>query len=85
MIPITLNKNSTRDGNLRKLAGAVLGQAISDLRRNTSQKQRKAYAWVFGEDSSIITFETCCTHLDQNPGRVREEITRAFGPVAASY
>lgn len=82
MIPVTpamLNEEPVRGRDLRRLAGAVLTQAITDLRGSIPHQQREASEWIFRGDTGAITFDTCCDHLDRDPGRVREKIARAFG------
>ena len=77
MIPVTpamLNEEPVRGRDLRRLAGAVLTQAITDLRGSIPHQQREASEWIFRGDTGAITFDTCCDHLDRDPGRVREKI-----------
>jgi len=79
MIPTSLNEEPLRGRDLRRLAGAVLTQAIADLRGSIPHQQREASEWIFRGNIGIITFDTCCEHLDRDPGKVREKIVQAFG------
>ncbi len=75
----TYNEAVATGRDLRRLAGAVLTQAITDLRGGMPHQQREASHWIFEGDSGVITFNTCCDHLDRDPGRVRDKIVEAFG------
>lgn len=75
----TYNEAVATGRDLRRLAGAVLTQAISDLRGGMPNRQREASQWIFEGDSGVITFNTCCDHLDRDPSRVRKKIVEAFG------
>ena len=80
MIPVTeMIEEPSKGRDLRRLAGAVLTQAITDLRGNIPHQQREASEWIFRGNIGIITFETCCEHLSRDPGRVREKVIEAFG------
>jgi hypothetical protein len=79
MILETYNEPVANGRDLRRLAGAVLTQAITDLRAGIPHQQREASHWIFEGDSGVITFNTCCDHLDRDPSRVRKKIVEAFG------
>ena len=79
MILETCNEPVANGRDLRRLAGAVLTQAITDLRGGIPHQQREASQWIFEGDSGVITFNTCCDHLDRDPSRVRKKIVDAFG------
>lgn len=80
MIPTVLYEEPSRGRDLRRLAGAVLTQAITDLRGNMPRRRREAAEWIFQGNSGVITFETCCAYLNRDPDRVRDKIAQAFGP-----
>ncbi len=75
----TYDKEVSTGRDLRRLAGAVLTQAITDLRGGIPHQQREASQWIFEGDSGVITFNTCCDHLNRDPTRVRNKIVEAFG------
>jgi len=75
----TYNEAVASGRDLRRLAGAVLTQAIADLRGGIPHQQREASQWIFEGDSGAIIFDTCCDHLDRDPSRVRKKIVEAFG------
>jgi len=79
MILETYNERPEAGRDLRRLAGAVLTQAITDLRGGIPQRQREASQWIFEGDSGVISFNTCCGYLQRDPGRVRNKIVEAFG------
>jgi hypothetical protein len=74
-----LNEEPVRGRDLRRLAGAVLTQAITDLRGSIPHQRREASEWIFSGDTGVITFDTCCDHLSRDPARVRDKIAQAFG------
>ena len=79
MIPAVYYEEPPKGRDRRRLAGAVLTQAIADLRGSIPRQQREASEWIFRGNTGIITFETCCAYLNRDPDRVREKIIRAFG------
>lgn len=79
MIPTVLYEETEKGRDLRRLAGAVLTQAIGDLRGSMPRRQREASEWIFRGDCGVITFDTCCAHLGRDAGRVRDKIAQAFG------
>ena len=80
MIPVaTVIEEPARGRDVRRLAGAVLTQAIMDLGGNILYQRHEASEWILRGDVGIITFDTCCAHLERDPGRVREKISRAWG------
>ena len=60
----------------RRLAGAVLVQAIEDIRRGSGRVREDALRWVSESSESDISFSACCRSLGRDPGEVRRSLVR---------
>jgi hypothetical protein len=63
--------SSRDDAGLRKLAGAMLVQALEDLNEGDDDTRAEAWQWLSGENQAGLSFELCCKILG-----LRTEIVR---------
>jgi hypothetical protein len=75
------------DAGLRKLAGAMLLQALEDLNEETEETRAEAWRWFNGENEAGLSFALCCTLLGRGVEDVRDSLLprrTAAQPVAIS-
>ena len=58
----------------RRLAAAILVQAIEDLLRGFPSAQREALNWIREGTSGVFTFQMCCSFLNRDPDTVRNRL-----------
>jgi hypothetical protein len=63
--------SSRDDAGLRKLAGAMLVQALEDLNEGDDDTRAEAWQWLSGENQAGLSFELCCKILG-----LRTEVVR---------
>lgn len=56
---------------VRRLAGAVLVQAIEDIRRGTGKRREDAVRWILDCSDRELSFVFCCRALNRNPEAIR--------------
>ena len=69
--------------NLRgvhRLAGAILVQAIEDIRCGSGRRKEDAIHWVTDNNDSQFSFIFCCRMLDRDPEDVRRFLLRQSLP-----
>ncbi len=69
----------TVDRSLRRLAAAVLVQAVQDVCSGTPHTYREAVAWVTEGNTGAVTFEMCCRYLNRDPGTTRRRLLAKRG------
>ena len=74
----------TIDRSLRRLAAAVLVQAIQDICSGTPRAYREAIDWVTQGTIGAVTFEMCCRYLDRDPETIRRRLLAKRGWSPAS-
>jgi hypothetical protein len=55
--------SSRDDAGLRKLAGAMLTQALEDLNEGDEFTRAEAWQWLNGENEAGLSFALCCKLL----------------------
>ena len=74
-----------QDTRLKRLAAAVILQAVSDLTEKGSAWQRHtAFAWFAGKRDEGLSFEICCKMLDRNTDDTRRKL-EAYSGQALTY
>jgi hypothetical protein len=63
--------SSRDDAGLRKLAGAMLTQALDDLNEGDEFTRAEAWQWLSGENEAGLSFALCCKLLGCRPEVVR--------------
>ena len=61
--------------SLRRLAGAVLLQALDELGRGPGKYRDQAQRWMSGQGESAFSFELCCSLLGFRPRYVQDKLT----------
>jgi hypothetical protein len=56
---------------VQRLCGAVLVQAIEDLRCGSSRRREEAVQWIEDDSKAQFSFVFCCLMLDRNPEETR--------------
>ena len=69
--------------SVHRLAGAVLLQAIEDIRQGTGRRRAEALEWMMDDgDEDQFSFRSCCQVLGRNIEQVRRWATHIdFAPV----
>lgn len=57
--------------SIRRLAGAMLLQAVVDVGSNSVGKRNKALHWMKGRDNGCFSFTFVCRVLNRDPDQVR--------------
>jgi len=70
------NAETMKLRGLHRLAGAVLVQAIEDIRCGSSKKRVEAMNWVENNVEDQFSFVFCCQMLERNPAEVRRFLQR---------
>lgn len=63
--------SSRDDAGLRKLAGAMLLQALEDMNEGDEDTRAEAWQWLSGENEAGLSFALCCKLLGCRPEIVR--------------
>ncbi len=69
--------------NLRgvhRLAGAILVQAIEDIRCGSGRRKEDAIQWVTESSEAQFSFVFCCRMLDRDPEDIRRFLLRQSLP-----
>jgi len=65
---------------IQRLAGAVLVQAIDDLRCGINRRREEATRWIESESDEQFTFVFCCRMLERDPEETRRFLLRQSIP-----
>ena len=65
---------------IQRLAGAVLVQAIDDLRCGVSRRREEATRWIESESEEQFSFVFCCRMLERDPEETRRFLLRQTIP-----
>ena len=65
---------------IHRLAGAVLVQAIDDLRCGISWRREEATRWIESESVDQFSFVFCCRMLERDPEETRRFLLRQSIP-----
>ena len=68
---------------IRRLASAVMIQAMDDVFRGTMRERREALEWIRNGETGQLTFELCCRIIDRDPEDVRNHVLARTGIPAA--
>jgi len=60
------NDDHNEDTRFRRLAAAVILQALDDLYKGSRRQRELAWNWLFGKSDDGLTFELCCKLLDRD-------------------
>ena len=61
---------------LHRLAGAILLQAIEDIRFRSGKTREEALQWVQSDSEDQFSFVFCCRILERDPDEVRRFLER---------
>jgi hypothetical protein len=64
---------------IRRLAAAVMIQAMDDVFRGTMRERREALEWMRKGDAGQLTFELCCRIIDRDADTVRNHVLERTG------
>src|SRR5215472_12038418 len=78
VLQIEANEEHLR--GVHRLAGAVLVQAIEDIRSGSGRKREDAVRWVTDSSEEQFSFIFCCRILNRNPEEVRRMLVRQALP-----
>ena len=75
-------ENSESCRALRRLAGAVLAQAIADIsyRSGRGKGRGDAFRWIADSGDEHLSFVSCCRILNRNPEGVRRRLWQGAFP-----
>jgi hypothetical protein len=77
--------DSRDDAGLRRLAAAVLRQAVADVSQGSTSECRQTCAWLNGETDEGLSFDLCCRLLGCKPGDMRRRVIHdAFATTPAN-
>ena len=65
---------------VHRLAGAVLVQAIEDIRSGSGRRREDAIRWVTDSSEEQFSFVFCCRMLDRDPEEIRRMLVRQSLP-----
>jgi hypothetical protein len=65
---------------IQRLAGAVLVQAIDDLRCGVSRRREEATRWIESDSDEQFSFVFCCRMLERDPEDTRRFLLRQSIP-----
>jgi hypothetical protein len=65
---------------IQRLAGAVLVQAIDDLRCGVSRRREEATRWIESDSDEQFSFVFCCRMLERDPEETRRFLLRQSIP-----
>lgn len=74
---------SRDDAGLRRMARAVLLQALEDLNQGDELTRAEAWQWLSGENEAGLSFELCCRMVGCGPDVVRRKILPSHADVNA--
>ena len=74
--PTAVDPEACNVRGIYRLAGAILLQAIEDIRCRTGKKREEALRWVQDSREEQFGFVYCCRMLDRNPEQVRRFLER---------
>lgn len=74
---------SRDDAGLRRMARAVLLQALEDLNEGDEATRVEAWQWLSGENEAGLSFELCCRMVGCRPEVVRRNILPSYADVDA--
>ena len=66
-------KKAVGERSLRRLAGAVLLQALEDL-GGPAKYREQAQSWMSGQGESAFSFELCCSLLGVHPRYIQDRL-----------
>ena len=78
--PAVTTKQDSELRGVHRLAGAVLVQAIDDIRCGSGRKKIDALRWVEDPSQDQFSFVFCCRVLSRNPEEVRRFLARQEVP-----
>ncbi len=74
--PTAIDPESCNVRGVHRLAGAILLQAIEDVRCRTGKKRDEAMRWVEESCDEQFGFVYCCRMLHRDPDEVRRFLER---------
>jgi len=74
------------EARFRRLAAAVILQAVADLSRQGAPLQRhSARAWFAGQREEGLSFELCCKLLDRDTDDTRRKLEAHYGQAFSAF
>jgi hypothetical protein len=64
---------------IRRLASAVMIQALDDVFRGTMRERREALEWMRKGNVGQLTFELCCRIIDRDADTIRNHVLERTG------
>ena len=74
------SRSDAPDPALRRLAAAVLIQALGDLTRGSKRERQEALNWMLGKTTGGFSFDFCCRLLGREPDDVLQRVQSYFFP-----
>ncbi|MBI3695256.1 MAG: hypothetical protein HY238_10515 [Acidobacteria bacterium] len=65
---------------VQRLAGAILVQAIEDIRCGSGRRREDAIRWMANSSEEQFSFVSCCKLLNRDPEEVRRFLVRRSLP-----
>jgi hypothetical protein len=65
---------------VHRLAGAILVQAIEDIRCGSGRRREDAVRWITDSSEEQFSFVFCCRMLNRDPDEVRRFLVRQSLP-----
>ena len=82
---IMVERESLNMWGVHRLAGAMLVQAIVDVRCSTGKRREEALEWINHPGKDRFSFESCCRMLNRDPGQIRRFLNRHQFPAWAPH
>lgn len=64
---------------IRRLACAVMIQAMDDVFRGTMRERREALEWMRKGNAGQLTFDLCCRIIDRDADTIRNHVLERSG------
>jgi hypothetical protein len=71
-----IRSGNQADRALKRLAGAVLIQALQDASSGPRRFREEALEWINGKETDGLSFDLCCSLLNRSPDDVRSRLMK---------
>lgn len=75
-----VNVESHSPRGIHRLAGAILVQAIADMRGGSGRRREEVLRWIEAPSEARFSFVFCCRILNRDPNEVRRFLERREFP-----
>lgn len=79
-MPETFVDETVSVRGVHRLAGAILVQAIEDVRCGSGRRREDAIRWITDSNDEQFSFVFCCRMLNRDPEEVRRFLVRQSLP-----